>query len=261
MNKNQFFNLKRFSNYSRNLLLINAKSILISVAVLFAVMFLLQFSSMPRGKSMVEYPISNYAGYFTFYLLGLGLFIGSGFKALNQKVDTRNYLAVPVSTFEKYLSEFLSRIVIGTIGFLVIFWLAVNSARYVAIFTLTNPIINPFQQIAPFSYKAFFEYVFRGFETFDIVSLILFITSIYITLFNIRLFFNKHGLIKTLLTLSALFSAIITLIYYIGKKFFESSTTRYVNFEINDIYFYIILAVAIVGLSVFGYFKLKEKEL
>ncbi|HHT23423.1 MAG TPA: hypothetical protein GXZ87_08975 [Bacteroidales bacterium] len=255
MNKNQFFNLKRFTNYSKNLLLINAKSMLISVAVLFVVMFLLQFSSMPRGKSMMEYPISNYAIYFTFYIVVLGVFIGSGFKPFNQKVDTRNYLAVPVSTFEKYLTEFLFRVVIGTIGILVIYWSATNLARYAAILTLTNPM-DHYQQIVPFSYKALFE----GNYT-PLASIVLSTAFAYIALFNIRLFFNKHGLLKTVLTLSILFSAVLMILIKILESKVEKFANTDVVYAIDDVYFYIIFIVGIVGLSIFGYFKLKEKEL
>lgn len=258
MNKNQFFNLKRFTNYSKNLLLINAKSMLISVAVLFVVMFLLQFSSMPRGKSMMEYPISNYAIYFTFYIVVLGVFIGSGFKPFNQKVNTQNYLAVPVSTFEKYLTEFLFRVVIGTIGLFVIYWIAVNLARYAAILTLTEPT-----EIVPFRYSTFFKDMFEHFDAAQITVVILSVAFAYISLFNVRLFFTKNGFIKALLTLSTLLFAFITLLYYIVKYIFEPMRDKYasVNFEVSENYISSILIVSIVGLSIFGYFKLKEKEL
>ncbi len=263
MNKNQFFNIKRFSNYIKSLTLINAKSLLITVTVLFVIFFVLQFLGMPKGDSIRPYKMNEYLGNLTFYLVALGVFIGSGFKPFNHKVNTRNYLAVPASTFEKYVTEFLARIVVGSIGVIVIYWISANLARLAAILTLTSDV-NHFEQITPFSYN----FLFENFDPSTFLIFTLIVLFIYVALFTIRLFFTKNGFLKTFLSLSAAGAVYFGLTFTIVHKFFkDNGNTGITNwnseasFISGELFTILICLVGIIGLSIFGYFKLKEKEL
>lgn len=267
MNKNQFFNFSRFYTYVQSSTLINLKRTLISIAALFVIIFLLIFSGMPKGDSTALYHPSRYfAGNFLFMVVALGVFIGSGFKAFNRKVESRNYLAVPASTFEKYITEFLFRIVLSTFTLLVLFWVAAHLARFAALSTLTGPG-DHFSQIAVFNYKDLFKTMSNNGNLEFVLLGILFIG---LFLFNIRIFFNNNGLVKTMLTFAALLFLFINYFGLLGKLFFPemegypngpSSFYMVKGIDSNLLYAKITLSILCVGLPILGYFKLKEKEL
>ena len=64
-----------------------------------------------------------------FYMMAVGVIVGTAFPDLTDKIKTSNYLLNPGSTFEKLMVQFLLRIGLFVPIALGIFWIAIRLAK------------------------------------------------------------------------------------------------------------------------------------
>jgi len=226
-----------------------------------------------------KYNSSSYMSLFIMCLVGLGAFVGSGFSELSSKIKTSNYLLMPTSTFEKFLSQFVLRALAGSVIFLIIFWIDAHLARIAALrhIEYSNGQLagsEKYSYIEKFHYSMFLiksNYpIVKNWRLFEGIGMILIIFSSGMFLFSVKIFFRKLGLIKTGIALVA--AIFLTGVLTVGVSYLFYPETKGFNvvkigyflsngYTNNDIFHYSIGYLAPLFLLPLGYFKLKEKQL
>jgi len=282
MNSNKFFSVSRFYQLLRNDILLNYKKYLLTIAGAFILGFIFILMQMPDymyNDTTFKYDSSSYRNLFSMCLVGLGAFVGSGFSELSSKIKTSNYLLMPASTFEKFLSQFAIRALAGSVIFLVIFWIDAHLARIAALRHMeysNGQLAGPekYSYIEKFHYSMFLiksNYpIVKNWRLFEGIGMILIIFSSGMFLFSVKIFFRKLGLIKTGISLVAAIFLIGVLMVFISHLFYPETkgfntaniyyflSNGYTN---NDIFLCSIAYLAPLFLLPLGYFKLKEKQL
>ncbi len=260
MKTNQFFSFKRLGRLLQIDLQVNYKRYLLLSGVLLIALYGILFLDMPRGDSKWGFEMRKY--YFPFRVIVFlwWAIAGSSFPQFGNKLSARGYLLLPASIFEKYLSQFLLRIVGGGFLLAVVFWIAALSARLTAMSTLHNPAI----QIAVFNYPDFWDHIYNNGGRL-LSAMACFVS---ISLFALRLFFNKNGLFKAVIALPVVISPIVLLTLLLSYIFYPERPLGYTpqyriteNLVSTNMQFYIIFGILSLALLFVGYFKLKEKEL
>jgi len=285
MNSNKFFSFSRFNLLLRNDILLNYKKYLLTIAGAFILGFIVIYSNMPKYIQKDElhwvFGSQKYFQVFIMCLIGLEAFVGSSFSELSNKVKTSNYLLLPASTFEKYLSKFVIHVIAAIILFLIIFWIDAHLARYVTI----NNIKDTNDSVLSYAEKEKFVQVFNYsmllirntyptityWSWFEGLAIVFGIFSVGMYFFNVKLFFRKLGLIKTAISLIAvIYLGVITMtilsqLFYPETKWFDISKNMDYRMEngLFNIEYWMYLSAYLVSLFLIplGYFKLKEKEL
>jgi len=298
MNSNNFFSFSRFYLLLRNDLLINYKKYCLAILVAFILGFVFLYGSMPRliyGNEMenrsIIFSSSRYMYIFLASIAALGALAGSSFPDLGSKVKTSNYLLIPASTFEKFSSQFFIRVICGAAIFLVLFWIDARLARAISVMQMVDiktnlhyanaeHIIDKFNYGMIFLYEKGISYssetgsypiekivYYKPIETWGTS---LFIVSIGLYLFSVRLFFKKLGLVKSIISFVALFfilflfMVLFSHIFYPRTVGFDMSLPTYtLQKGINNVELWLFLIgfVSPLFLLPLGYFKLKEKQL
>ena len=257
-NLNRFFNRRRWSALLSADLRLNGKRYLLTLAgamvVIYLALLVLIYDSLSSASASSE---PEYAVVFFMGLLALAFFIGNSFPELNSKTKTANYLLLPASTFEKLLTQALIYIILGTIGYILFFWIDAHLARWTV---LLKPSV---QSITPFSYTELWT------EEFPNIFLVA-VTSIVLYLFSIRLFFRRYALIKSIITLFGLFLLWMACMVAFSHLFYPetegirinlSSYKVYKDVYNVEIYSYILACCVCLSSILLAYFKLKEKKL
>lgn len=271
MNINQFFSLSRLWLLLRNDMMMNYKKYLLNIGGALVVYFIIIYMMLPKNPNYQDYEVGDYATPFIMLLFSLGGFIGMAFPFMSEKRQLSVHLLTPASTFEKYLGQFLIRVIGGSILFLIVFHIDAIIARQVALGVLAKYEHAP--TIAEFSYKHLLDGN-RSLHDADrygqITSMISSVIAIGFFLFSVKTFFNKSGLIKTILTGTGIFIT-MTLIFIAFSHIFFPDTTGWSahlsNYKVNDqfynveLWFTSIACATPLFLLPLGYFKLKEKQL
>jgi hypothetical protein len=223
-------------------------------------MYFLMMSSQHVGAN-------QYTGFIAFYLMGVGVVIGTAFPALTNQIKMSNYLLAPGSTLEKYLVQFAIRMVIFIPIALLIFWISAHLAKASLVPDLARGF-DPTTEIKDFHFTELFSQIDPGQET---QMLILSLFSVSTILFAGSAFFNRFALVKTLIA-AALVVGMVFLSFVIFSHVFYPEQVHGFNVHLN---YYIVdgdrlnnhtfLGYIIGGLSwlfflPLAYFKLKEKE-
>lgn len=265
MKSNQFFSPARFFQLLRHDLIINHKRYIFTTVGALIAGFLLLYSTLPSKHSLATYPALAYLEVFLMTLLALGAFVGLSFPEINNKLSTAKYLLLPASIFEKFMAQFVVRILFGSLVFLSIFWIDAQLVR--AIIVSSAESIGLTSNIEPFSYGE----MIKGFNQEKEFSIIIIgIVAIGFYLFSVRLFFAKFGLVKSLITLIALGYLFMILmvtfshIFYPETIGFNVNVNNYVVYKgfLNmDLFAAFVAVICFIALLPLGYFKLKEKQL
>lgn len=280
MNSNKFFSFSRFYLLMRNDILLNHKKYLLTIAGAFVLGFIIIYMQMPsKTRPNFVFDASNYVTTFMMCLLGLGAFVGSAFSEFSNKVKTSNYLLLPASNFEKFLSQFLIRAIVGTILFLVIFWIDSHLARIAILSHLRNSAgqligLEKFYIIKQFHYSMLLIVstypAVTYWRMFDGIGMIMVFFSTGMFMFSIKIFFRKLGLIKTAISLVAVMYLLAVIMIVLSHLFypetigFKTADTYYLlsnGYSNNNIFIYSIAYLAPLFLIPLGYFKFKEKQL
>lgn len=282
MNSNTFFSFSRFYRLLRNDILLNHKKYLLTIAGAFILGFIFIYLQLPNyvyNDSINKYDASRYITLFTICLVGLGAIVGSAFSELSNKVKISNYLLLPASTFEKFLSQFVIRVIAGTVIFLFIFWVDTHLARIVAldhIRSLNGQLLGheKYDYIEKFNYSMLLiksKYpVVTYWRLFEGIGQILTFFSLGMFLFSVKIFFRKLGLIKTGISLVVAIYLMVVLMACFSHLFYsETFGVNIANLDYKlsngysnvEIFFSTLAYLAPLFLLPLGYFKLKEKQL
>ena len=262
MKQNKYFSPGRFVRLLRNDWLINKRTYLFTPIAIGIAIYALMFFSMITTKHVT---IGQYTFFFFCYLLMVGAVISTAFPGLHSQVTTCNYLITPGSTLEKYLVQFMIRIVIFLPVALLIFWVSAHLAK------ASSMVVDPGIGIDPEIYIADFQYgnLFRLLYHRDVLPTILSIVSYATLLFAGSVSFTRVASVKTMFLI--IFIAMTMLIWFLmlSYVFFPVEThgikVALPSYVIGDIDNFKVFLYCWGGLSwIFflplAYFKLKEKE-
>jgi len=264
MKQNKYFSMGRFARLFRNDLMINQKTYFFAMVGISIALFTITYSLM---RSNTRFNENDFTALFLMYLMGIGVLIGTGFPAFSSSTKTNHYLLIPASSFEKFLVQFVIRIILLMPIALGIFWIDMHMAKATMIPDLANGF-DPATQIKDFHFNMLFNQIDPGHE---IKMFILSLFSVSTILFAGSAFFNRFALVKTLIV-----SAIIVFTVYCSFVFFshifypevvhgfDVHLNHYVidGDNLNNLTFlgYIIGGLSWLFFLPLAYFKLKEKE-
>ena len=247
----------------RNDILINYKKYLFTVLGAFIVGYLILFWWMSKIENFYDYFTANkYSSAFFMGLLGLGALIGMAFPELGNKIKTSNYLMLPASAFERMTVQFLIRVIGAGFLYLVVFWLDAHLARFSALKIYPGHV--NVHSIESFHFSGLL--IFKN----DLLSKLAFIFGIFsigMYLFSIRIFFKRFALVKTIISLVALYALLMCVnvlfshLFYpetIGFRVYIDNYDLAPNLTNNEIYGYNISFLSWLFFLLLGYFKLKE---
>lgn len=266
MESNCFFSFRRFYLLLRNDMLLNYKKYLFTILGALIVGYIILYVQMPTREYQGDYEAFRYPVVFSICLIGLGAFIGMSFPALSSKTSTINYLLMPSSTFEKFLSQFLIRIVVGTALFFVIFWVDAHLARATALISLNKLENAPHIKLFEFA-DLFFS--IKAEQPLIAGAMVTFCVSVGVFLFSVRMFFKKMAMVKTAIALAVLvFSVVIIVVMFShifypgtdGMDFRIDTYKLYKEYDNRDIWIFAMFYFSWLFFLPLGYFKLKEKE-
>lgn len=261
MQTNKIFNIHRFGHLLKADILLNHRRYLFMVVGAIIVFYLIFLMNMSNDR---WYGKDNYGNMFILFVMGLGVFVGTAFPELKNKISTGNYLLLPASTFEKFLSQFLIRFVIGSIVFLLIFWVSAHLSRFTALRIADLRMWTA--NIESFNFSMLSDTLVSNNEKYLIVTLPL---SMLAFMFAGRLFFKSQTIVKTLsagVVISFTITCFVVLmshIFYPETKGFNIELPTYRLFKnvYNTQYLaYVISYTGWIFFLLIAYFKLKEKQ-
>jgi hypothetical protein len=262
MQTNNSFSLSRFMMLIKQSLIINKNIIAISLAQFTGTVFLLLLLGQ-RIKNF-QWENQNYMNFFIFLFIILGMFYSSlSFPAFRSKEKSITYLMLPSSRSEKFIFEFLVRLLLFILFLPLIFWLIAN-AEGAIVHQYVPRFIN-------------YKFVFREGITeivkrwnlggWGVYTTIQFFLFILIANFAGACHFTKSTLIKTLLTISGIACGYILLAFLLFKGLHLSEyqpAQSGILFPGNNKEMIIVFALGatIVNLSLItiAWFRFKEKE-
>jgi len=256
MKQNNILNFNRLYLVLKRDIFINLKTIIIAFGVLYAI-FLIPYlfgfirdTVLDSSISITEMELSK--KYYTgFFIIGILLFAGSAFKDFRTKLKTQNYLLIPASTTEKFISV----LAISTIGYIL---------TYFVTFIVFNVLLIGIGKM--FSVSVAFFNVFADPNLLQIIGLFLIFQSMFLAG---AATFKKTPLLKTPLIA---FAVLIGYSFLIGLAAFLIFQTLHLemNFGPNvspniDIDFLKYTGKTLLYITPFvfwaiTFFKLKEKQ-
>ncbi len=257
------FSTKRFLLLCRQSLIINKKIITISligaVGILAVFLFLLQSVNNFQTWTNISY---MFIFLFCYISIG-GIYTGQSFPAFRSKEKSLVYLLLPASASEKFIFEFLTRIIILILIVPPLFWLVANIEGAIA-----HHFFPSFANYE-FSFSRGFEEIVtrwkaRGWNIFAIVQFFLFV---YFATFTGACHFSKSPRIKTLFTLSVLAAGFGLLTYFMSwvlnlKQYTVMGRGILFIHTKEDTFIFLSIIGIIVNLSLLAisWFRFKEKE-
>lgn len=265
MEKNQFFNFKRFVLVLRNDLIINYKKYLLFLLGTMVIGTALIWLQMPKNNQQYGFGENRYFSIFMIALFGLGAVIGTSFPELNGKIKTTGFLMMPGSSFEKYLAQFSIRVIFGLLFFLLIFWLDTQIARLIALSSFEGAF-DPGRIIA-FDYGMLIKWYQDESFAFMVVSMIW---GVGMCLFAVRLFFKRSPFVKVVLLLSVsgyIFAGVMWVVAHIAYPEISWHDMRVPDgpsfikgYNVFELYLAVSAHVTWITALFLGYFKLKERQ-
>ncbi len=278
MKFNNYLNINRFRLLFRQDWLINKKKYGLTLIGLGLTTYLLLFWKLSTSKVLIlrdEFQIySIYRELFYYYMIPVGIVVGMAFPDLTEKIKTTNYLLNPASCFEKFLLQFVIRILLFVPIALGIFWIAMQLAK--ASLTPEMVILNTEKLFDP-SVVPYFE--FHDIITFYhqnsdnskwIVMTFFFYLSYGTYLFAGTTYFKKNALIKTVIASAVLFLISISFSMLLSHLFYPKETIGFdiqlpefiviANITNVDFYMSILVLFSWLFFLPFAYFNLKERE-
>lgn len=259
----QYFSLKRFINYFKYDVRLDAKTYLFFCVGIAIALFLANFFALNQTRSIFK--LRDYqALFFVTFALCSVIAIGTSFPALRNKKEASNYFLLPASTFEKFLLQFLIRIVAFITFFFLIFWLEFKftAAIYQSIEWEKTITIESFDLFSPFTDLT---------RTLDLLAVVFGMFSITSFLLMGTAYFKKYALFKTILAFGLLIGIFFLTMVAYSHIFYPEKMNRFFSIELQDykisenlyniqLFLYILIMAASLFFLPIAYFKLKEKE-
>jgi len=274
---NNFFNFNRFVLLMKQDLLIHRKKYVLTLTGLGLVTYLLAYWFLFVNKSS----LASFAGRinelymvcFAFFMMGVGVAVGTAFPELKDKIKTANYLLTPGSAFEKFLVQFMIRIGLFVPMALGIFWIVIRLAKASLIpeMLFGNQFFDP-TLISNFEFRLLVTYGHNNemWPLWEIMSVFVGIFSYGTYLFAGASYFKSYALIKSVVFSILVFFGCILLFVLLSHVFYPEETHGFnvqlesfpVTEDIGSIELAVLL-LAVISWIFFlpvTYFKLKEKE-
>ena|ERR1035437_3512621 len=268
MKSNKYFSFRRFYLLLQNDMLINYKNYLLTALGAFLILFVALYWQMSRENLQRHFEHYQYLQNFLVSLLFFGMFVGLAFPDLENKIKTSNYLLLPTSMLEKFLAQFLIRVIVGSFVFGVIFWSDTQVARFFTLSVLNG--YTPIHTIDSFNSTLFVRSVFEHASTLaPKLAIVLGVFSLGMFLFSVRLFFNRFALIKTIISLVVLLYFNYCSLIIFSHLFYPETVGFKVNMDFYNvtpslnnysIWVFLISYLSWFFLLLLGYYKLKEKQ-
>ncbi len=263
MPQNKFFNPGRFVRLFRNDLIINQKTYLYAIAGLGLAIYALISFFMLKDKLNFD-TITAYTSSLLIYILVIWLVAGTSFPAFQNQIKTSNYLLSPGSTFEKFLVQFVIRILLFIPLALFLYWVGAHLAK-------ASMVADPATGFDPFFIPDFsFSDSFNHLITRDILAIVFSLFSITTLFFSGSVYFKRFALFKTLVSLVVIYGTVFSTLVILSHIFYPRETS---GFSISLPAYYVDTAWTnaqcffsiLGGLSwlfflLMAYFKLKERE-
>lgn len=275
MSFNNHFNFNRFIRLFQQDLLINRTKYPLAILGLGLITYLICYWILSSNKASIMNHAENINNYyvtcFVFFMMAVGVIIGTAFPDFTDKIKTANYLLSPGSAFEKFLVQFLLRI-----GFFIpialgIFWIAIRLAKTSLIPEMINgnQFFNP--SVVPyFEFRLLVTRVDKMWDTWQILFFIFSFFSYGTYLFAGATFFRRYALVKTVIISGILFGSCILfsmllshILYPLETHGFEIHFDTFRLTENLDSTQFFMLYLSLIPWIFFvamAYFKLKEKE-
>jgi hypothetical protein len=263
METNNRFTIKRFLLLCRQSLIINKKLIAVSIigaaGILAIILFFLQ--SINNFKTW-----TNLSGMFVFlfcYVSWGGVFTSQSFPAFRSKEKSLVYLLLPASASEKFIFEFLTRIIALILIVPPLFWVVANIEGAIVHYYIPR-LVN-----YEFSFSSGFEEIIKKWKTsgWNIFAIVQFFLFVYFVTFTGACHFSKSPRIKTLFTLSVLAAGFGILTYFMSWVLDLKHYTgmgRGILFihtkEGSFIFLSIVGIIVNLSLLAISWFRFKEKE-
>lgn len=258
MKTNQLFSLKRFWTYTVSSVTLHHRQLLLMTGAVSAGLLLFLSFLMFINRNWNEHqwiPVLI----FVVPIAGL-LYVGSAFPALRSPEKATGFLMIPASSFEKFLYEFIERIVFFCILFPILLYLVGNLA-FVMTETIKHAMAIPFDAES-LSYRQFFDKMLpeEGKKLLALGAL-----SALSLAFAGAVVFRKLPLIKTIIFVCAVFFAFAGYMVLIFDRMnlhhpWLEPLFRNLGQEKMFTLFGVLLGVFILTILSYAYFKLKEKE-
>jgi hypothetical protein len=269
---NNYFNIKRFSLLLQQDLLINRTKYILGILGLGLISYLTMYfflnSTKERMLSTFNYINSYYVGFFIFYMMAVGVVVGTAFPDLTNKIKTNNFLLAPASVLEKLLVQFVIRIGLFIPIALGLFGTVLRLAKA----SLVSDLAKGFDvsKIPYFEFRLLIIGVNRTWETWQIIFVIFGMFSYGIYLFAGATYFKRYALVKTviasvvILLISMSFSVGLSHIFYPQET--QGFDTKFIEFAVVEqissleLFFLALSLLSWMFFLTIAYFKLKEKE-
>lgn len=257
--RNQIFNFKRFVAYTRYMVMVNWKKRALTAGSLIIVFIAIIAINM-RGH-WNENDWQN-IGLIALIVSGVSI-IASAFPGMRTKESIIQYLTIPASNFEKFISELITRY--GTLALMPFI-----------IKTIGNATIKTFafleatkEGLASPKVYSLFSFSSLNIDNELLTKIILIILAIATILFTGACVFKKNPLLKIVLFGGAVTGVLISYFYVLFEKVIPRWTTGNIHYIIRDFMKNDKTAsLTLIALSIFtiwclsyAFFKLKEKEL
>ena len=277
MNLQKYFSAKRFVNCLKYDLALNGKIYVLAIVVLFIILFIFDLLNLnalaDRIEYQAKYPQLNtnfkintyfYNAYYQpififFFISGLVISAGTTFSALRSSSKSISYILLPASILEKYLVQFLVRIVALSVLLFLLYWFTFKCA---------------------YLFYGIFEPVSETVKNYDILSVIkevklksdLYVTCLAITMCSLFAFagatyFKKFAIFKSVFTFGLitvflfLLMVILSHIFYVhtsNELFSVKLLALPVNYK-NNYFIALFTGISLIMLLL-AYFNLKERE-
>lgn len=261
MAASKLFSLQRIKQLAQYHYNIESKTNLLRIGGFLVAIILLLIIGQSLGRNYRSWENKNYFSIFImFFFIGGVLNAANSFKWLRSKEARYAYLMIPATAMEKFIFEFVNRIVLFILLMPLAFWIIANTEGY--LYHLFNPNLAHFQ----FSYMESlnkWELIKEGFwAKWLIVNgfLLLFTIS-----FTGATYFKKSPFAKLLLSLAIILAVFFAYGLILFRAFslndYAPDNVLFINVrEQGKLFLGMgLFMINIVCLTI-GYFNVKEKE-
>ncbi|MEN8122680.1 MAG: hypothetical protein ABFS35_20230 [Bacteroidota bacterium] len=266
MELNRYFNFKRFFRLFRQDILLNYKTYGYYIAgIAIALLFVLMFGILVNRS----FNFNHYLPIFIFFMLIAGVVgVTTAFPLTKTQTGMSSFLLQPASHFEKFMVQFIVRIVILFPFLIIIFWIDAHLAKSILTIFEVERALNA----ELFNYTDMINYIFKNVkDNGELIPVILLsVFSIVSFAFAGSVYFNRYKMFKTLIAFGLLvfvtivFAVVLSHIFYPSRvQGFELEMNTYKIFwdlYNTQFYFYVVGVLSSLFLLPFAFYKLKEKE-
>ncbi|MFV0565625.1 MAG: hypothetical protein ACK5NB_07320 [Flavobacteriaceae bacterium] len=267
-------NIDRLYKCLKQDLKLNLKKYLMAILVLAVVLFVVDIYMINDDSRFISNTensktIKDFAYWPLFFVSSVAFLVlvsGISFPELRNKKSTAHYLLIPASALEKTMVQFLIRIVLAPVIFLLVYWATYKLAIYAYV------SFSPFNFVNVPSY-GLFEVLPPDADTtmLDNAVILLSYLSLACLFFAGSTYFKKYAMLKTIIAFGVL-CGLVLLCFVLLSHVFLPGAVKGLDIEVHvrDVFkgklitlqllVYVIGAFSGLFFLPLAYFNLKEKE-